>query len=158
MATDEPTQPTAQLEPPVDPAAGPSDTPLNDQAPVDLTGLTASTAAQAGVASAVIAHAPTDTPGPESATSEGFKPFSMDETRQMIALLLLGALLLIILVEVLFAGFFSINCWMFGKCDDRAVKAIGIISNSVQPIFTAMVGLVGSVVGFYFGSKNNESS
>ena len=80
------------------------------------------------------------------------KRLDIDETRQQIAFILLWILGGIIVLEAIGGACFAGDCWLFGRCD-RASTAFGLISSSMGAIFTAMVGLVGSVVGFYFGSQ-----
>ncbi len=55
-------------------------------------------------------------------------------------------------MEALGSAFFAIDCWAFGQCAN-AKDAYAIISAAMGTVFTAMIGLVGSVVGFYFGSQ-----
>jgi len=74
-------------------------------------------------------------------------------TRRTIAYFLLWILVGIMLVVVLVSLVFSVNCWVDGRTCGRATTALNILTASVSPMFTAMVGLVGSVVGFYFGSR-----
>lgn len=88
-------------------------------------------------------------------------PTLIDETRKKIAFFLLGILALVIILQVIFGSIYSVGCWNYGAhklpSADPCVIAdtsMKLMSSSLTPLFTAMVGLVGSVVGFYFGSKS----
>ena len=83
-------------------------------------------------------------------------PVGLEDTRRWIAFFLLGILTLVILIEVLGAVILAVNCWVYAARDGScpaAQTSMGLLTNSLGAVFTAMVGLVGSVVGFYFGSK-----
>lgn len=79
----------------------------------------------------------------------------LGNTRKTIAYFLLWILVGIIIVVVLVSLVFSFKCWLNATTCSAASTALGILTNTVSPLFTAMVGLVGSVVGFYFGSRQN---
>jgi len=83
--------------------------------------------------------------------------YSIDSTRKKIAFFLLYIMAAVIALVALVSLFYSANCWMFGgdKCT-QATQALTLLNNGVAPMFTAMVGLVGSVVGFYFGSRQTN--
>jgi hypothetical protein len=74
-------------------------------------------------------------------------------TRRTIAYFLLWIMVGIMLIVVLASLVFSVNCWVDGTTCARATTALNILTSNISPMFTAMVGLVGSVVGFYFGSR-----
>lgn len=117
------------------------------------------TTAPAGTAEAV-ASAVTGTgtgTGASAATGTavGLQDYSEDETRERIAYFLLWIMIGVIIAVVLVALMFSVDCWLHpGRCEP-AKDALAMLTTSISPVFTAMVGLVGSVVGFYFGSKKS---
>lgn len=80
---------------------------------------------------------------------------SVNDTREAIAYLLLGTLIGVVVFEAVFSVVIGGSCWRSGACTDRDSQAIGLVTTTLQPMFTAMVGLVGSVVGYYFGSQKN---
>lgn len=79
----------------------------------------------------------------------------LEATRTYIAYALLAILGAVVLIEVLASAAFANACWMWGSTCKQAQGALAMITSNIQTIFTAMVGLVGSVVGFYFGSKSS---
>lgn len=81
----------------------------------------------------------------------------LEQTRANIAYGLLAILLLVVLFQVISSAALSSGCWVWGSYCPQAEKALSMITSTTQSIFTAMVGLVGSVVGFYFGSKSGRS-
>ena len=80
--------------------------------------------------------------------------FMLEATRANIAYGLLAILLLVVLAQVISSAALSGGCWVWGSYCPQAKEALTMISGATSSIFTAMVGLVGSVVGFYFGSKS----
>lgn len=143
---------------PVQTDPGATDTRAGDprSEPIDLSGLTKDKARDDGIP----AGPPAGGSGPVTPHTDAgtrtvvaINPYSVDQTRQMIAIWLLASLFGIIAVEALFSAILGFNCWIYGMCSTRAAPAVALITNTIQPIFTAMVGLVGSVVGFYFGSQ-----
>jgi hypothetical protein len=83
--------------------------------------------------------------------------FDIDRTREKIAFILLGILAAIILIEVLAGGIFAADCWtQAGDNCSKVQASLGILTGVLGMVFTAMVGLVGSVVGFYFGSQKQQ--
>lgn len=91
-------------------------------------------------------------------TGDYVVPASIDLTRQRIAYLLLWIMIGIMVVIILVSLAYSIGCWRDVTQCTAASNALGVLTSSISPIFTAMVGLVGSVVGFYFGSKNSDET
>jgi hypothetical protein len=87
--------------------------------------------------------------------------YSLDKTRQNIAFFLLGILGFIILIELISSGILATGCWSSAITDAKtgavscpqAQASLGVLTSVLGTVFTAMVGLVGSVVGFYFGSQ-----
>ena len=73
-----------------------------------------------------------------------------------------AVILLLTLIVVAIAGLstvYSFDCWYYGddgRCT-RAKQSIDDLVTSIQPIFTALIGLVGSVIGFYFGSREGDT-
>lgn len=80
---------------------------------------------------------------------------TLDFTRKRIAFFLLYIMAGIVVLVALVALLYSFDCWLNGekKCV-QAEGALTLLNTGIAPMFTAMVGLVGSVVGFYFGSKS----
>ena len=99
--------------------------------------------------------APVPTP-PSAAAS--VSDFELDRTRKQLAYRLLWILIGIIAIIMLMSVIYSVRCWTTNKTCGDATQALGILTGAASPIFTAMVGLVGSVVGFYFGSKSSVRS
>lgn len=79
--------------------------------------------------------------------------YNPEGTRKKIAYFLLWIMIGVIVVVVLVALMFSVDCWLNTSRCEPAKDALAMLTSSIAPVFTAMVGLVGSVVGFYFGSK-----
>lgn len=108
----------------------------------------------------IIEAAPPDagaTAGAPPPADAQIEDYSIDSTRKKIAFFLLYIMAAVIALVALVSLFYSANCWMFGgdKCT-QATEALTLLNNGVAPMFTAMVGLVGSVVGFYFGSRQTS--
>jgi len=81
------------------------------------------------------------------------EPYDADRTREKIAYFLLYIMLGIIVVLLFVALIYSARCWVNAGMCTRSEAALTILTTAITPIFTAMIGLIGSVVGFYFGSK-----
>lgn len=92
-------------------------------------------------------------PGLGSAVGVG-PPEDLGETRRRIAYILLGILAAIIAVELVYAMIFSGSCFLDKETCQSGDAAYKLILDAIGPVFTAMIGLVGSVVGFYFGSQS----
>jgi len=105
------------------------------------------------VSSAASAAAPSNPGSPSAVTG-----YSVDATRQWIAFVLLGILGAFVFAEVLATVVLAFDCWVGhdGKCTQEGV-AMDLLTRGVGGAFTAIVGLVGSVVGFYFGSQSQKS-
>ncbi len=82
----------------------------------------------------------------------GLRRTSLEDTRERIAWMVLATLAGVILLDALVSALLAQGCWTYGRCD-RASAALGLLTTTLGTIFTAMIGLVGSVVGFYFGSR-----
>lgn len=96
----------------------------------------------------------TPAPTPSSAAAS-VSDFELDRTRKQLAYRLLWILIGIIAIIMLMSVIYSVRCWTTNETCSDATQALGILTGAASPIFTAMVGLVGSVVGFYFGSKSS---
>lgn len=79
-----------------------------------------------------------------------------ESTRRWLAysiMMLLGVVVAAIGISSLY---YSYQCWLApGQCQ-AASSALNTLVDGLQPMFTALTGLVGSVVGFYFGSRQRE--
>ena len=99
-----------------------------------------------------------DPPPSPASTPAGTETYNLrlDATRRQIAFFLLWIMAGVIAAPVFATIVFSGWCWWNGgdTCTN-AGTAIDLLAKSMSQFVTAMVGLVGSVVGFYFGSKQN---
>lgn len=77
------------------------------------------------------------------------------DTQKRIAFALLLIMIGVIAIITVVALGYSVRCSIDGGSCDRSSKALDLLNGSMSPIFTAMIGLVGSVVGFYFGSRQS---
>lgn len=82
--------------------------------------------------------------------------FSLDTTRKRIAFFLLYIMAGVIALVALVSLIYSADCWLNGSKCTQAEGALNLLNSGIAPMFTAMIGLVGSVVGFYFGSKSTS--
>ena len=163
MADDELDAPTAGTEPEappvepvvVEPVVTPEPTPPvapeAAPAPPPLSALTRAIAAEQGV------HVPNspapskdDTPPP--GTPSGVSALELGQTRKEIAYRLIYIMSAVIAAYLLVSLIFAQSCWMSSTCSVK--DAYGMAAGSFATVFTALVGIVGSVVGFYFGSKS----
>jgi hypothetical protein len=74
-----------------------------------------------------------------------------ENVRALIALLLLGSLVAVIILVVLAGIFTAYSCHVKDACtpetaDLKSIRAI------IELVLTPLIGLVGAVTGFYFGS------
>lgn len=98
--------------------------------------------------------APTGTGTGTGGSPAAVQDYSLDSTRKRIAFFLLFIMAAIVGLVALVSLIYSVDCWRnVGKCT-QAEGALTLLNSGIAPMFTAMVGLVGSVVGFYFGSKS----
>ena len=81
---------------------------------------------------------------------------SFSNTQRLIAFMLLWILIGIIMVIVIVSLAYTTQCVVAKSPCTQAKDALDLLNKSLSPIFTAMIGLVGSVVGFYFGSKQTS--
>lgn len=86
----------------------------------------------------------------------GVQDYSLDSTRKRIAFFLLYLMAGIVALVALVSLFYSGSCWLDEVPCTQAEGALTLLNTGIAPMFTAMVGLVGSVVGFYFGSKSTS--
>lgn len=78
-------------------------------------------------------------------------------TQRRIAFMLLWIMIGVIAIITVMSLGYSLRCAFDGAACDTGSSALKLLNDSMSPIFTAMIGLVGSVVGFYFGSKQGAS-
>jgi hypothetical protein len=80
--------------------------------------------------------------------------YSVDKTRENIAYALLWILAGFVIAEVLSSIVLAFECWLGsdGKCPQETAS-MDLLTRGVGGAFTAIIGLVGSVIGFYFGSQ-----
>jgi hypothetical protein len=79
----------------------------------------------------------------------------LDQTRKAIAMFLLWILVAVVALYMIVALFYSARCFYDAQQCGGGERALSLLTNGVTPIFTAMIGVIGSVVGFYFGSKRD---
>ena len=99
--------------------------------------------------------------GGGTGTGDGGSPtavedYSIDSTRKRIAFFLLYIMAGIVALVAFVSLFYSGSCWLTQTKCTQAEGALTLLNTGVAPMFTAMVGLVGSVVGFYFGSRQTS--
>lgn len=80
-----------------------------------------------------------------------------ERTRGYITYALLGTLLLVILFLVAVGALLARDCYVQSSCAS-AQASLGIITGIMNIVFTPIIGLVGSVIGFYFGAKTTEAA
>lgn len=78
-------------------------------------------------------------------------------TQRRIAFMLLWIMIGVIAITTVMSLGYSVRCSIDGAACVTNSAALKLLNDSLSPIFTAMIGLVGSVVGFYFGSKQGGS-
>lgn len=86
--------------------------------------------------------------------------YSFADTQRDLAFRLVSVMIGIVVVIAIVSVTYSISCWARPGTEPQpcgaAGAALNLLTTSLSPVFTAMVGLVGSVVGFYFGSKQSS--
>jgi hypothetical protein len=122
----------------------PTDPEVNQQ-PIDLQAIRPTSLAD-----------PKTAPSATSVTSAGSLN---DQTRTYIAYALVALLAALVLFHFFQSTQLSSVCRVGAKQALCMVEtqAFLLAAKETQNIFTAIVGLVGSVVGFYFGQKSNEA-
>lgn len=83
---------------------------------------------------------------------------AQEQTRGWIAVALLVALFVVILFLMTTAGIIAVNC---SSSQDKCVSSketLNIITTVMNIMFTPLIGLVGTVIGFYFGSKASNGN
>jgi len=83
--------------------------------------------------------------------------YALETTRKNLAYILLALLFLVIVFQTLSGAILGNACWRFVAYCTHAKESLDLVSGATQTVFTAMIGLVGSVIGFYFGSKAQNS-
>lgn len=83
-------------------------------------------------------------PGPEQ-----------EKARAKLAYILLAVLVGLVVVQVITGVIGAVDCFLSPNCAD-AKNALALMNTSISQTFTPIVGLVGSVIGFYFGAKSKD--
>ena len=78
---------------------------------------------------------------------------AQERARAIIAYILLAVLVLVAIVMLIAAIVLARDCYASKNCAN-AKDALAILTNAVGLVFTPIIGLVGSVIGFYFGAKS----
>ncbi len=91
-------------------------------------------------------------PGGAGGTAATVTPYDLGQTRQKIAFRLIWILSAVIAGYLLVSLSFSQACWVSSSCSVK--DAYGMSAGSFNTVFSALLGIVGSVVGFYFGSQS----
>ena len=101
--------------------------------------------------------APADGPpafGGATSVQENYDPGrDQEKARVRIAYVLLAMLGLAVVCVLTTGSYLALTCYA-GKTCGEAKEALALLSATVALIFTPIVGLVGSAIGFYFGSKS----
>lgn len=140
-----------------DPDAGspPPDAPPPGPAAPSLIGLTLGGSEQTdmtpGIARAAAVAA--STPGASETLVGLGANVTLDGTRQEIAFRLIMILAIVIGAYLFISLIFSLSCWTSHTCTVQ--ESYNMSAASFTTVFTALIGIVGSVVGFYFGSKTH---
>jgi hypothetical protein len=92
----------------------------------------------------------------DAGTPAAIEDFSLDSTRKRIAFFLLYILAGVIALVAIVSLIYSADCWLNRTKCTQNEGALTLLNSGIAPMFTAMIGLVGSVVGFYFGSKSTS--
>jgi hypothetical protein len=82
---------------------------------------------------------------------------AQEKARAIIAYILLAVLVLVAIVMLIAALVLAQACYASTDCKN-AKDALAVLTNAVGLVFTPIVGLVGSVIGFYFGAKSASKS
>jgi len=77
------------------------------------------------------------------------------DTQKSIAIFLLCIFAGVIAAPVLATIVFSGWCWLHAETCPAASQALDLLSRNASQYVTAIIGIVGSVVGFYFGSNSS---
>lgn len=78
---------------------------------------------------------------------------TLSATREAIAFRLITLLGGVVGAYLFISLIFSLSCWTSNNCTVQ--ESYNMSAASFTTVFTALIGIVGSVVGFYFGSKTN---
>lgn len=104
----------------------------------------------------VVTPGTSQTASPNAQTASGTEAYDLKlaDTRRGIAFFLLWITAGVIAAPVLASVVFSGWCWLNANSCPAASTALDLLSRNMSQYVTAMIGLVGSVVGFYFGSNS----
>lgn len=109
---------------------------------------------------AVVTPGTPETASPAAQTPAGTEAYDLKlaYTRESIAFFLLwitaGVIGAAAVATVVFSGW----CWLNVRSCQAAGTALDLLSRNMSQYVTAMIGLVGSVVGFYFGSNSRSNT
>ncbi len=88
------------------------------------------------------------------------EPFDRSQSREnvrgKIALRLVWLLIAVISIAMLIAGLATLSCTSAAKCPDE-FGGLKPVKTILDIVIAPLVGLVGSVIGFYFGEKAGSS-
>lgn len=91
--------------------------------------------------------------GTATGIQTGYNPLpDQEKARAYIAYILLGTMVGSIIFIAIAGAILAEDCYTSPKCMS-AKESMNIVIQIMSLIFTPIVGLVGSVIGFYFGSK-----
>jgi ABC-type dipeptide/oligopeptide/nickel transport system permease component len=76
-----------------------------------------------------------------------------ERARQRLAFLIVYLLAGVIVVIVVAGVVGGLACWSGGTRCDAVTRSLAVLTNSTSTVFTALIGLTGSIIGFYFGSR-----
>jgi predicted small integral membrane protein len=76
-----------------------------------------------------------------------------EQTRGWIAYALLAALFVVVIFLMIAGAIVAKGCYYSTDACAASKSTLEILTTITGLVFTPLVGLVGSVVGFYFGSK-----
>jgi hypothetical protein len=88
----------------------------------------------------------------------GSKTYNLGATQEKIALRILWILTAIIATIFLLSVVLGGWCFFDKAQCDASGNALRLVTGTTKDIFTAMLGLAGSVVGFYFGQRDRDNA
>jgi len=90
-------------------------------------------------------------------TSAPFDPAqSREQMRGWIALALVGLLIFVAIYPLAVGSYFAVSCGGGTPCQDNSASFKFLI-DVFDKLLAPLIGLVGSVIGFYFGEKAGSS-